>query len=87
MSEAEPIQEPIDESKPKRIYKYSSDEERHNAIKRQKLDYYYRNKEIQKLKSLKSYYTKQLMKTDLKEDIKNKYQNKLDEINEQLINH
>lgn len=68
----------------KRIYKYSSDEERHNAVKAQKRNWYHLNSEKQKLKSLKTYYIKQLKKTDLKPEIKTKYENKLNEINLKL---
>ena len=68
----------------KRTYKYSTDEERHNAVKAQKRSWYHLNSQQQKLKSLKSYYVKQLKKTDLKPEIKTKYENKLNEINLKL---
>lgn len=67
-----------------RISKYATDEERHEAIKAQKRDWYKNNSNIQKLKSLKSYYVNQLKKDDLKPEIKTKYESKLNEIEEQL---
>ena len=68
----------------KRIYKYNTDEERHNASKASKRQWYWNNREQQKLKSLKAYYIKQLAKSDLKEELKNKYEAKLNEINQKL---
>ena len=68
----------------KRIHKYSSDQERHEASKASKRLWYHKNKETQKLKSLRNYYIKQLKKDDLKEEIRTKYETKLNEIN-QLI--
>lgn len=68
----------------KRQSKYSSDEDRHEAIKHQKVMWYRRNRDKQKLKSLKSYYQKQLQKQDLKEEIKLRYEKKLNEINIKL---
>lgn len=68
----------------KRIYKYNTEEERHEASKASKREWYHRNKEQQKLKSLRNYYIKQLKKDDLKEELRSKYETKLNEIN-QLI--
>jgi len=68
----------------KRQSKYSSEEERHEAIKHQKRQWYYINSDKQKLKSLKTYYQKQLQKQDLKEEIKLKCEKKLNEIEEKL---
>ena len=68
----------------KRVSKYSSDDERHNAIKSQKRSWYYKNRDLQKLKSLKSYYLNQLKKDDLKENLRTKYESKLNKINEKL---
>ena len=70
----------------KRIYKYNTEEERHEASKAAKRHWYYNNREQQKLKSLKQYYIKQLGKTDLKEETRSKYENKLSEINNKLEN-
>ena len=67
-----------------RVSKYENETERHEAVKRQKREWYKNNSDIQKLKSLKSYYVKQLKKTDLKEEMKTKYECKLNEIEEQL---
>ena len=74
----------INEKKRTRTTKYNSDDDRHEAIKAQKRCWYSRNSDKQKLKSLKSYYVKQLNKQDLKPEIKSKYENKLNEINEKL---
>lgn len=68
----------------KRVYKYNTDEERHEASKKNKRNWYYRNKEQQKLKSLKAYYIKQLSQQNLEEKTKTKYENKLNEINVKL---
>ena len=80
------MNETINESQPIRIRvsKYNSENERHNAIKAQKRMWYHANADLQKLKSLKSYYVNQLKKNDLKEEIKTKYESKLNEINNQL---
>ena len=69
----------------KRTHKYNNDNERYEASKANKRKWYYNNKEQQKLKSLKQYYVNQLKKEDLKEDIKTKYENKLNTINEKLV--
>ena len=68
----------------KRIYKYDNEHDRHEASKASKRLWYYNNREQQKLKSLKQYYIKQLAKTDLKEEVRIKYEAKLNEINQQL---
>ena len=68
----------------KRISKYINEEARHEAIKAQKRSWYKRNSDKQKLKSLRSYYENQLKKDDLKEEVKNKYEAKLNDINEKL---
>ena len=68
----------------KRTSKYSTEEERHEAIKSQKRNWYYLNKDKQKLKSLKTYYQKQLQKQELKPDIRSKYETKLNEIETKL---
>ena len=67
-----------------RIGKYNNDDERHEAIKSQKRNWYHLNSDKQKLKSLKSYYVKQLAKTDLNESTRTKYESKLNEINNKL---
>ena len=72
------------EQKQKRVYKYDSEEERHEASKTNKRQWYYKNKDQQKLKSLKYYYQNQLKKTDLKEETKKKYESKINEINNKL---
>ena len=72
------------EQKPKRIYKYETDEQRHEASKTNKRKWYYLNKNQQKLKSLKYYYQNQLKKSDLKEELKKKYESKINEIDEKL---
>ena len=68
----------------KRIYKYETDEQRHEASKTNKRNWYHRNSDVQKLKSLKAYYIKQLQKTDLKEEVKAKYESKLKAIEDKL---
>ena len=68
----------------KRTHKYNNDVDRHEASKANKRKWYYHNQEQQKLKSLKQYYINQLKKEDLKDDIKSKYENKLNKINEKL---
>ena len=68
----------------KRQSKYNNEEERHNAIKAQKRSWYHLNADKQKLKSLKTYYQKQLQRQDLKENLRNKYESKLNEIEEKL---
>lgn len=67
-----------------RISKYNNDDEKHEAIKAQKREWYWKHSNKQKLKSLKQYYQKQLAKSDLKEETKSKYVNKLNSINEEL---
>ena len=37
----------MNESTPKRIYKYTNDEERHEVIKQQKLNWYYKKKDAE----------------------------------------
>ena len=74
----------LTDSTKKRVHKYETEEERHEASKNNKRQWYYRNKEQQKLKSLKAYYIKQLQNQDLKEKTKNKYESKLNSINKQL---
>ena len=73
--------------KPKRtrVHKYPTEEERYAANKASKRQWYYKNKDKQKLKSLRQYYTNQLKKAELREDIKQKYEQRLNEINEALI--
>ena len=68
----------------KRIYKYETDEQRHEASKASKRHWYHINRDVQKLKSLKAYYIKQLQKTDLKEEVKAKYESKLKAIEDKL---
>ena len=68
----------------KRVYKYNTEEERHNASKASKRQWYHNHRDQQKLKSLKAYYIKQLAKTDLKDETRKKYETKLNELN-QLI--
>ena len=82
----EPVNESINESQPttKSGYKYNNDEEKHEAIKGQKRQWYHNNSDKQRLKSLLYYYRKQLQKQDLKEPVKTKYESKLNEINEKL---
>ena len=72
------------EQKQIRKSKFNNDEERRQAILKSKRDYYHKNSEIYKLKSLKTYYVKQLEKTDLDEKKRENYQNKFDEINEKI---
>ena len=69
-----------------RISKYNNDNERHEAIKSQKRNWYHIHSEQQKLKSLKSYYINQLKKEDLKPETKTKYESKLNEIETKLKN-
>ena len=69
----------------KRIHKYSNDEDRRDASRANKRNWYHRNKEQQKLKSLKQYYQNQLKKDDLRDDVRSKYECKLNEINEKLL--
>ena len=86
INETNEINEEINNSElTKRISKYSTNEERHEAIKAQKRFWYHQNKDKQKLKSLKAYYQNQLKKPDLKPEIKAKYETKLNEINERLL--
>ena len=73
-----------EQSRVKQTHKYINDQERYEASKTSKREWYYRNREQQKLKSLKQYYVKQLKKTDLKEETKIKYESKLKLINDEL---
>ena len=84
--ELQPIEQPIESQSTtnKRNSKYDNDEEHHNAIKAQKRSWYWKNSDKQKLKSLKSYYQKQLQRQDLKENLRTKYESKLNELNEKL---
>ena len=70
----------------KRTHKYDNEQDRHEASKAAKRNWYWKNKDKQKLKSLKAYYIKQLTKTNLKEETKTKYENKLNDINSKLTN-
>ena len=70
----------------KRTHKYDNEQDRHEASKAAKRLWYHKNRDKQKLKSLKQYYIKQLTKTNLKEEVKNKYENKLNDINSKLTN-
>ena len=65
--------------------KFANDEERRKAILASKRNYYKRNSELYKLKSLLTYYVKQLEKEDLNEKKRENYQNKLNEIETKLI--
>ena len=54
------------------------------SIKLSKRQYYHRNSDIQKLKSLRVYYVKQLQKDSLDADVKEKYESKLSELNSKI---
>ena len=72
--------------KPKRTRKskFNNEEERHQSILESKRRYYHRNTEISKLTSLRCYYVKRLRQADLKNDVRERYQRKLEEINARL---
>ena len=57
---------------------------KHESIKLSKRNYYKKNAEEQKLKSLRVYYIKHLQNSDLDETTKQKYENKLNELNEKI---
>ena len=65
--------------------KFENDEERRKAILASKRNYYKRNSELYKLKSLLTYYVKQLEKEDLAENKRENYQKKYDEIEAKLV--
>ena len=65
--------------------KFENDDERRKAILASKRNYYKRNDELYKLKSLRTYYVKQLEKTDLTETKRKTYQERLNEIETKLI--
>jgi len=72
--------------KPKRTRKskFNNEEERHQSILESKRRYYQRNAETSKLSSLRCYYVKRLSHDNLKNDVRERYQRKLDEINSKL---
>ena len=65
--------------------KFENDDERRKSILASKRNYYKRNDELYKLKSLRTYYVKQLDKTDLPEKKRETYQERLNEIETKLI--
>ena len=65
--------------------KFENEEERRKSVLQSKRNYYHRNEELYKLKSLRTYYVNQLAKTDLNEKKRENYQNKLNEIDVKLI--
>ena len=69
-------------TKPKRTRKskFATEAERHASILRSKRNYYARNAELYRLKSLQVYYTAQLAREDLDENKKDKYERKLREL-------
>jgi len=64
--------------------KFNNDKESHQSILASKRRYYQRNTEMSKLSSLKCYYVKKVKREDLDEYVKNRYQQKFDEINLKL---
>ena len=84
MSEARMTSISAQAPKRTRKSKFNNDEERHQSILASKRRYYQRNIEMSKLSSLKCYYVKKLKRDDLNEDVKNRYQQKLNEINLKL---
>lgn len=78
-------EEQHEEQQPERKHwKYDTEEERHNAILKSKRNFYHRNEEIYKLKSLMRYYVKQLERTDLTEKKRRDYQAKFKELDKEF---
>ena len=66
--------------------KYNNDVERREAILKSKRDYYHRHNDTFKLKSSRRYYQKCLLKPNITDEKKSRYEERLQEIEKQLNN-
>lgn len=63
-----------------RVYKYESENERHDAILKSKRNYYKRNADFFKLNACRKYYVKLLKSDELTNEKRERYQAKLNDI-------